>query len=446
MNIPVNADLTRPLSEAPVRLSTEPYLSADYARAEGEKLWSKIWQMACRVEEIPNVGDFVTYDILDQSIVVARAAPDRIVAYHNVCRHRGRRLTSGCGHARKLVCPYHGWTWNLEGENEHVVWGEDWGDKFDAEKLRLGKVNVDSWGGWVFVNLDPKCEPLRDYLAGAADMLDPFELDKMRYNWRQWLYFPCNWKVALEAFMEGYHLPVTHPQRTRFGGRRSTWSRGYGKHAVFGTRNQQGFAAMAGFAGASDYRTAAYDSLIDLWEGVRANTTEAIIGVAKRLVDELPEGTPSDEVMAYLMKTAREEDAARGVHWPDIDPQHIRNAGIGWTIFPNLLVLQGLTTALCYRARPHGFDPDQCIFEVFTLERFPEGEEPRPENVYQPDVSEEGWRKILMQDFLNMPEVQAGMKSKDYQGPIPNPWQEETIVNFHRALAEYMGTGGPTPL
>ena len=87
------------------------YTSREFARAEKARLWPRVWQVACRVEEIPQVGDFVTYDILDESIVVVRSAPGQIKAFFNVCQHRGRQITEGCGRANVLRCKFHGWTW-----------------------------------------------------------------------------------------------------------------------------------------------------------------------------------------------------------------------------------------------------------------------------------------------------------------------------------------------
>lgn len=112
-------------------------------------------------------------------------------------------------------------------------------------------------------------------------------------------------------------------------------------------------------------------------------------------------------------------------------------------MFPNTIILHGITFILGYRARPNGFDPDSCIFEVFVLERFPEGQEPKPENVYQPDQSQEKWRLVLTQDFSNMGEVQKGIESWGFAGPRPNPVQEQAVINFHRTLATYMGSGAP---
>lgn len=439
-------------STTPVVIPVEAYTSEAYARAENEKLWGKVWQAACRVEEIPKVGDYVTYDILDESIIVVRTAADRIQAFYNVCLHRGRRLTEGCGHTAQFYCRFHGWKWNLNGENAFVLDREDWGEAFTPENLRMKQVKVDTWGGWVWINMDPDCEPLADYLAPATTMLAPFELEKMRFRWRQWLYFPCNWKTAIEAFNESYHLDATHPQRTKWGTTKN-WSKAAGRHTWHGmgqprgeaTRAGQGFVAVRGDAG-QDPRETAAEQILSIYETVNATTTQTFVDVASRLKEDLPDGVTGQEVMMHLMTRAREIDAARGVEWPVIDPAYFGVVGHDWHLFPNLVMLPAVTTALCYRARPNGYDPNSCIFEVFVLERFPDGEEPKTEWVYQPDPTEEKWRLILSQDFQNMPKVQQGMKSRGFPGARPSPEQELAIIHFHKMLAQYMGTGAPEPI
>ena len=104
----------------------DAYLSPRFARLEADKLWPRTWQVACRLEEIPQVGDFVTYDILEESIVVVRTSAQQIKAYFNVCQHRGRRLTEGCGRTNVLRCKYHGWTWKLDGAIAKVQDRDDW--------------------------------------------------------------------------------------------------------------------------------------------------------------------------------------------------------------------------------------------------------------------------------------------------------------------------------
>ena len=438
---------TQPVIEDPLLISTEAYLSADYARAERDRLWRKVWQVACREEEIPNVGDYITYEILDDSVIVIRTATDAISAFHNVCMHRGRKLLdAGCGHAKKFACRFHGWKWNIDGTNAEVVRAEGYDGKLDPEDIRLKDVKVGTWGGYVFVNLDPGCGPLDDYLGQVKTMLDPFELQNMRFRWRRWLHFPCNWKVAIEAFNEGYHVAGTHPQLTRFSPK-PTYSAGHGDHGMFGSAAQEGVGGgTSGAAGAADMRIGLAHSLNQLWDEVNATTTQTMVDVANKLVDELPEGTPTPEVYAHFMKRTIEEDAKQGVTWPQLDPAHVAASGNDWHIFPNTVIIHGPTFALCYRARPsRDYDPDSCIFEVYTLQKFPEGQEPKPENIYTPEITEENYRKVLCQDFSNMGAVQEGMKSMAFAGARPHPVEEQAVINFHRTLARYMGAGAPEP-
>jgi phenylpropionate dioxygenase-like ring-hydroxylating dioxygenase large terminal subunit len=439
-------------ADEPVVIPIEAYTSEAYARAENEKLWGKVWQAACRTEEIAEVGDYVTYDILDESIIVVRTAPDTISAYYNVCQHRGRRLTKGCGRTRGFHCRFHGWAWDLQGKNTFVLDPEDWGEALDPERIRLKTVKVDTWGGWVWINMDSDCEPLEAYLAPATSMLGPLGLDKMRYRWRKWLYFPCNWKTAVEAFNESYHVLASHPQLARHGSAKF-WSRGENHCGWHGPSEARegvrggGSSLSAVMAGeGQDPRKAAAEALEELVRTLDATTTRTIVEAAERLVDELPEAASAEEVSIHLMQSAARDDAARGVDWPHLDPEHMMAMGMDWHIFPNTIIIPGPTTALCYRARPNGYNPDSCIFEVSVIERFPEGQEPKTEWVFEDEATEERWRKILSQDFGNMPEVQRGMKSRGFAGALPNPVQEVPVIHFHRLLAKYMGTGGPRPL
>src|SRR5262249_27996954 len=121
-------------------LPKEDQLSPAYAQLEADKLWPYVWQIACRLEEIPNVGDFVTYDIVDDSIVVVRTSPDEIKAFHNVCPHRGRRLTEGCGRTKLFKCRFHGWEFGLDGANVKVIDRKDFGTYFTDADIALHAV------------------------------------------------------------------------------------------------------------------------------------------------------------------------------------------------------------------------------------------------------------------------------------------------------------------
>ncbi len=440
---------------APVTIGVEAYLSEDYARAERDKLWRKVWQQVGRVEDLAEVGSYLTYDILDDSIIVVCTGPNEFKAHHNVCMHRGRRLVdtpdgakNACGRTRKsFVCGFHGWTYGLDGQCIHVPEEQDWQGVVTADNTHLGKVNVDTWGGWIWINMDPDCEPLRDYLEPAATMLDPFGLQNMRCKWRRWLHFDCNWKVAMEAFNETYHVATTHPQFNKFGEFRG-WAKAQGKHSNIGydaPTDLEETKSKIRLGTGADPRFSTAEMQVYTLEETNATTTQTFVNAARRLVDELPEGTPADKVLEHWLSSARRDDAARGVIWPTIDPEVLGRSGTAWQIFPNFQVGQGLTTALCYSARPYGYDPNRCIFESSCYELFPKEQEPQTEWEYIP-AGDERWRSVLPQDFSNMAAVQQGMKSLGFPGTKPNPYRERSTANLHRQLAKYMGTGAPREL
>lgn len=434
-------EMTKFAQSGPVRpdyVPAEAYISPDYVRLEKERLWPRVWQMVCREEEIASPGEYYTYEIADESISVVRKPDGGIAAYYNVCPHRGRRLTSGCGRMGKFHCKYHGWQWNLDGEPTEVVDRHDWGDCLQDADIRLSPVQVDSWGGWVFINMDPNSESLADFLGEAKARLDPFEFDKMRYRWRKQITLPCNWKVALEAFDEGYHVQTTHRQLlARFDD--LTYSQAVGKHGMFGYAPTALFGLPSPRLGepTGDIREGLHRFNVEIWETLNATATEEMLAAGERLM-ELPETATPFEVYAAFAQFHREESAKNGTPWPEITVEQLMAAGTDWHIFPNMVFLQQPTNLLGYRARPNGDDPDSCIFEIYVLERFPDGKAPKVDVELGGDWRTVEWGLILAQDFQNMGEVQKGMKSRGFRGARPSPVQERAISNFHATLHHYL--------
>jgi phenylpropionate dioxygenase-like ring-hydroxylating dioxygenase large terminal subunit len=446
---PVEIDLT----EA-VTIPVEAYVSKDYALAERDRLWRKTWQQAGRLEDIPEIGNYMTYEILEDSVIIVRTGPDSVNAFFNVCSHRGRRLVDtppGAHNARgkttNFVCGFHGWTYDTAGRCTYIPGADDWKGAATEDRARLGKVNADLWGGWVWINLDPECEPLRDYLEPMASMLDPFELQKMRCRWRKWIIFDCNWKVALEAFAEIYHVQTTHPEFNDFGEFHG-WARAQGRHSNIGYDAPKGMdenKAKLRLGSGDDPRVSTAEMQVYTWEQVNTNTTLTLVNAARRLVDELPAGTPAGEVLQHWLTSARRDDEARGVFWPVVDPKHVGESGTAWQIFPNFQIGHAVNNSLCYGARPYGDDPNKCIFEAVVYELYPEGEAPETEWEYIP-AEDPRWGSVLPQDFSNMAAVQQGMKNLGFRGTLPNPYRERSIANLHRNLAAYMNTGAPKPV
>ncbi len=162
--------------------------------------------------------------------------------------------------------------------------------------------------------MDSDCEPLADYLFPAAKILDSFGLENMRYKWRKWLNFDCNWKVAMEAFNETYHVFTTHPEFNKFGEFKG-WAKAQGKHSNIGYDAPKDLEATKSKIRLGTGRP------VDLDRGDagvhhggdQRHHHETLVNAAKRLVDELPEGTPADKVLEHWLAAARRDDErARG--------------------------------------------------------------------------------------------------------------------------------------
>jgi phenylpropionate dioxygenase-like ring-hydroxylating dioxygenase large terminal subunit len=447
-------------AEELVTYPVEAFLSRDYLAAEKQRLWPRVWQMVEREEDLPAAGDWLTYNVADESIIVVRQGDGSLRAFHNVCPHRGRQLVSVPdmlpgkvhdvrGNGRKgFVCGFHGWSFDTEGNNTYVLDPQDWHGKLTAEMTCLSPVKVDTWGGFIYITMDPDAVPLAEWMGRAGEVLEAHELSKMRYKWRQWAIYDCNWKTAIEAFLEPYHVAGTHTQLLAYGDYYA-YSKQFGLHSVSGYDVREADFATATSGGTTRAGKAGLDPRISTYQLIRENyetvnfaaSTETLVKAASRLVDELPEGTAPADVIAHWIASAKADDAARGVVWPVIPADVQKESGLAWGLFPNQNILHGATYALCYRVRPYGDDPDKCVFESYALERFPEGDAPETQWVYaQPNA--ENWGAVLQQDFANMEFVHKGMKSSGFRGPLPNPHQEQKVINLHRNLADFIGRGG----
>lgn len=426
------------------------YICPDFARQEKERLWPKVWQVACREQEILKVGDFITYDICGQSIIVVRSTPDTINAFYNTCMHRGRRLVEASGRLTRFHCNYHGWRWNLDGSVNRILDEKDWAGcpNMSRDDLRLPEVQVDVWGGFVFVNFDPDCEPLAQFLAPMPDFIDPFELEKAKFRWSYSVKVPCNWKVALEAFDEGYHVAATHPQLLEGMGDDYTFSKAMGKHGMFGyEKSEHPFGAHSPRLNRpvpDDLRPGMIGYIQLMNDTLHAITTEKDAAAATRLMTEASATDSPLDLIVKLNTVQREAALAAGAHYPAITLEQRAAAGTDWHVFPNLIFLPSPTGTLCYRSRPwgDGKDPDWCVYDVWSLEQYAPGAEPPiMHNVIHDD---DGWKAIgnvsviLEQDFLNMEQVQRGMKQAGFPGARTSPVQEVAISNMHTVLHEYL--------
>ena len=420
----------------------DAYIEPAFARLEEEKLWPHVWQLACRLEEIPNVGDYCTYDIVDDSIMVVRTSADTVKGFHNACTHRGLPLTQGTGHADRFHCRYHGWKFSLDGECTDIVDRHDWKECLTADDVNLRQVKVGTWGGAVFINMDPNCQPLDEFLRVVDDHVGKFEFDKLRYRWYKTVIIPTNWKRVLEAFNEFYHVQQTHAQLLAFTSDYSL-SRGYGRHGKvwFAEEGTVPFkrSPRLPHKDVPDYRDLVLDFVEQYNRDLQAIVTPRMHRATQRLRTEVAATATPQEVLTKWIQFQVEAAAEDGVIWPsELTPEYIERSGFDWHVFPNTIFLHNVDGVLWYRARPNGHDQDSCIFDVWSLERYAPGAEPPLKREFYTDWRNAEWPLIYKQDFVNLNILQRGMKSRGFPGQRTNPMQERVIVNFHRALRRFL--------
>jgi choline monooxygenase len=189
----------------PARLYNDPV----YLELERERVFAHTWQLVGRAEEVSEPGRYFTAEIGDDSIVVVNDG-GTLRGFHNVCLHRAGPVAQGCGRRNTLQCRYHGWTYALDGTLKRAPEMEGV-EGFRPEEMRLVPVQVARWGPLVFANLDGKAPSLGEVLEDVPARVAPFACESMRYVTRKTWDLACNWKVYVDNYLEGYHLPVVHP-------------------------------------------------------------------------------------------------------------------------------------------------------------------------------------------------------------------------------------------
>ena len=196
-------------STLPSRFYTDPSI---YDR-EVERIFGRTWQLVARADELRRVGDFVPAMVVDEPVVVTHGLDGQLRAFYNVCRHRAGQVALSRGNRKSLQCHYHGWTYGLDGALRACPEMEE-SEEFRKEDFGLQPVRVDRWGPFVFVCLDPEAPALAEVMGAiGSEVADAgYDVDRMRLVERREYVIACNWKVYVDNYLEGYHLPIAHPQ------------------------------------------------------------------------------------------------------------------------------------------------------------------------------------------------------------------------------------------
>jgi phenylpropionate dioxygenase-like ring-hydroxylating dioxygenase large terminal subunit len=439
----------------PHGISVGRYIDPGFQKLEYEKLWSKVWQIAIRVDEIPEVNDYTVYEIGDQSVLLVRADPDTIKAYHNVCPHRATALADGCGtfKAGRIICPFHGWRWDVMGRNQFVLERQEFrnGQLRDGD-VALKELKVEVLAGFVFINFDPNPEVFDDFIAPVRHYLENLAIGEMRHYWWKAIPIQSNWKVAQEAFFEGYHVPATHPQLETqaaefiFGEQAGkevqfahwnvaydAFARGHGR--FYGKKTPMAGNVQAGNRDPVEVMAARLKLLAD---GMDAQVLQGDIDVLLTLRGKQLEA--GSNLGAEYVKALYATAAAEQRPMPAPTPENLGMWGGELFIFPNFLILPQSGNAMMYRARPVGGDPDRCIFEIFSTKTYPAAIKP-PRAVVQRVSNVDDPEQILAiprQDLGNIPRMQKGLHSRGIRQTWLASSQEKIILNMHQELDRYL--------
>jgi phenylpropionate dioxygenase-like ring-hydroxylating dioxygenase large terminal subunit len=441
-------------------ISVGRYIDPAFQKLEYEKLWSKVWQVAARVDEIPEAHDYTVYEIGDQAVIVVRVDASTVKAYHNACPHRGTALAAGCGrfgHGR-IVCPFHGWRWDVSGRNQYVLEQQEFrGGQLHNSDVDLKELKVVVFAGFVFINFDDNPTPFDEFIAPVRKMLEDLAIAEMRHYWWKSIPIAANWKVAQEAFFETYHVPATHPQlekaaakfiygdqseEVQFNHRAveySVYPHGHGRFYAGSKSIMAGNVKTLGNAAVNvDPVEAMAARLSLLVEGMDAQVLQGDVDVLLTLRGKpVPEGSTlgAEYVKALYAKAAEEQRPM-----PKPLPEVFGMWGGEVFIFPNFMILPQGGNAMMYRARPVANDPDRCTFEIFSTRSYPAATRlPRASFERVTDLGDpEQVRLIPRQDLGNIPRIQKGLHSK----AMRNTWlagnHEKIILNMHQELDRYL--------
>ena len=334
-----------------------------------------------------------------------------------------------------FTCPFHGWCWGLDGKNMFVRQPDIFSDRaLDSGDLTLREIRAEAWGGTVFVNFDVTAMPLRESLEPFATLMDLYNVERMSTLWWKATEVPANWKLCVEAFLEGYHVPQTHPQMM-------------GK-----ARGKTGFAAQKG--GGSSLASATAPARTgpevgeltrDWLKGMGDDMDSWILSkdldiMADLGFDWLP-ADPAEAARQYLPRVNDEivaRNRALGIPIGDLNAASAGGARPGvYFAFPNTFILPWFGNAVWYRFRPAG--PESTIFEIRSTSFAAPGETPEiPQGYTELSCDDGGWPLVPRQDLSNLISHQRGLHTQGFEFMRLSKDIEGRISNFEQLIDGYL--------
>ncbi|MGI9621812.1 MAG: aromatic ring-hydroxylating oxygenase subunit alpha [Acidimicrobiales bacterium] len=424
-------------------ITADRYYSREFMQREWDHLWTKVWHIAGRVNQLRQPGDYIVHDFMAESVMIVRQEDGSLRGFYNACGHRGQRLAWNEGSQSDFVCPYHGWTWDLGGTLVDLPDRDDFPQGDPCGKVHLIEVRVDTWGSLVWYTMDDGAPPLMDYLHPVPELYLNHQLDKtVRVRWIR-VALNCNWKFSSDNFSESYHTRTVHPQvpqiidQDHFTSRYEMYPMGHARIVQMGRPSlrdrvpegdQHGFDDVLRDWGIDpdaypDYETKAMQGWLDLKDAKRRLWREKGFLHYENLTDEELTESPFN------------------------------------LIFPNIAISPYADGVSLYRWEPHATDPEKCYFDIWAMAYPVEGQEQfvkrTATRATKVEEAEYDYREyddglgvmdlsdqVVFQDWQLSPGQQAGWRSRGYQEPYLAA-QETRVRRFHEVLHDYLEDNPP---
>ncbi|MFA5677231.1 MAG: aromatic ring-hydroxylating dioxygenase subunit alpha [Pseudomonas sp.] len=421
-------------------MSYERYISPAFFQREMALLWPKVWQWACREEHIPEPGDFHVYEVGHYSVIVVRTQDGAVKAYYNACLHRGTKLKpSGAeGNSPSIRCPFHGWTWSLDGDLERLPCPWDLPHvEQDRNKFKLPEIRVGLWGGFVFINMDPDAPTLEEFMGVLPAHFKDWDLSKRFVEVHVEKEINANWKSTMEAFMENYHTQETHPQLRYGNGDENT------QYDIFGDHVSRFYATNGVNSPHLEQPLTEQELLNTMLVGDRTVVTEP---------PKLEAGETARVAMARMLRGIMSEKY--GVDLSQFTDTEMLDT-MEYNLFPNMVLFPGISLPMVYRFRPIGMDTGRTLFELLILRPVPDNG-PRPEPAVPVRLREEdsfttvpgmdpSFGHVFDQDTDNLRNQQQGMLTSKKPGQTLTNYQEVRLRHFEQTVDKYMSGERITP-
>jgi phenylpropionate dioxygenase-like ring-hydroxylating dioxygenase large terminal subunit len=413
-------------------LDKENYTAPDRLAAEWDAIWTKSWLFAGLVSDLEEEGDYFVFSLGRESIVVLQDSAGEMRAHYNVCQHRGNRIfTSESGSVNKITCPYHGWTYELNGDLSVVPDAERFCPAVDKAERSLKPVRLETWAGMVWLNMTDDAPPLIEYLGAIVENLAPFHFENMVLAKHQTVLLDANWKTARDNFLEQYHVDFIHPQHA----------------SLVDCCNSTNLLFPYGHS-ATMVEGYVTDSRYPVPEETPAHLVELLQGLG---LDPADFNGRVPEIRREIQKHKRKVGDELGFDYSELSDEQVSDVW-QYDIFPNTFMTIQAEELWIYGPRPHPSDPDKCYFDKWTLqiplevgvdkergltlnprlEVSKSDERPEHESFDAQAVinGEHSLTITLDQDIYYLADMQAGMHSRGFDSAVLNQ-DEERLQHFH---------------